>query len=135
MHQYNKYLREIKVCGAVLLNPAMDSVVLASPYNSKKSYNFPKGKIDQGETEIECACREVWEEIGYSIPHEDIKPRPLDTAGKITLFIVKNVPDDYAFETQTVKEIGDIKWFKIDEVLAASKKSGEISYVVLSVMK
>lgn len=77
----------------------MDSVVLASPYNSKKSYNFPKGKIDQGETEIEWACREVWEEIGYRIPPENIVSCPLNTAGKITLFIVKNVPDDYDFET------------------------------------
>ena len=77
----------------------MDSVVLASPYNSKKSYNFPKGKIDQGETEVECACREVWEEIGYSIPPEEIESRSLNTQGKFTLFIVKNVPDNYEFET------------------------------------
>lgn len=32
--------------------------------------DFPKGKADEGETDIECACREIGEEIGFNIkPH------------------------------------------------------------------
>lgn len=30
-------------------------------------YSFPKGKVNKGETGIDCAKREVWEEVGYDI--------------------------------------------------------------------
>ena len=35
-------------------------------YN-KTLYSFPKGKVNENEKPIDCAIREVWEEIGYDI--------------------------------------------------------------------
>ena len=34
---------------------------------TKTVYSFPKGKINQGENGLDCAVREVWEEVGYDI--------------------------------------------------------------------
>jgi 8-oxo-dGTP pyrophosphatase MutT (NUDIX family) len=35
-----------------------------------KKLDFPKGKSDEGETDVETAVREIGEEIGYNIrPH------------------------------------------------------------------
>lgn len=36
------------------------------------NYSFPKGKVNQNENEMDCAIREVWEEVGYDISR-DIK--------------------------------------------------------------
>lgn len=30
-------------------------------------YSFPKGKVNKNESGVECAIREVWEEVGYDI--------------------------------------------------------------------
>ena len=30
-------------------------------------YSFPKGKVNKNESGVECAKREVWEEVGYDI--------------------------------------------------------------------
>lgn len=34
-------------------------------------FDLPKGHVDPGETEIQCALREMWEETG--IPREDVR--------------------------------------------------------------
>ncbi len=34
---------------------------------SKRFYGFPRGKINEGETQLQCASREVWEEIGFDV--------------------------------------------------------------------
>jgi mRNA-decapping enzyme subunit 2 len=31
------------------------------------NYSFPKGKVNENEEGIQCAIREVWEEIGFDI--------------------------------------------------------------------
>jgi len=34
---------------------------------NKYNYGFPKGKINENESDIECAIREVYEEVGFNI--------------------------------------------------------------------
>jgi len=63
---FNEYANQIPVYGAILLNIQMDSIVLVMNYKCT-NYSFPKGKVNQNETGLQCAVREVWEEIGLDI--------------------------------------------------------------------
>lgn len=42
----------------------MDSVLVVMNYR-QTVYSFPKGKVNQNEDGVQCAIREVWEEVGY----------------------------------------------------------------------
>ena len=44
--------------GAVLLDDSMSNILLVQSYMAS-SWGFPKGKINQEEDPVVCACREV----------------------------------------------------------------------------
>jgi mRNA-decapping enzyme subunit 2 len=119
---YERYRGDITVCGAILLNAAMDKVVLVSSYNERalsghnNRFKFPRGKIDEGEPPISCAAREVWEEVGYPIDDKINEADVIRHRDHLILYIVKDVPEDYKFCTQTIREIGAIEWFRISEI-------------------
>lgn len=48
------------------MNETLDSVLLVMNYN-QTVYSFPKGKVNKNESGVDCAKREVWEEVGYDI--------------------------------------------------------------------
>lgn len=64
--EFHDYQSKIPVYGAILLNKTLDKVLLVMNYG-QTNYSFPKGKINQNESELVCAAREVWEEIGFPI--------------------------------------------------------------------
>jgi len=126
---YDKFLAykfSIPTCGAVLLNPAMDKCLMVRGWGSNsKSLGFPKGKMDAGETESECAAREVEEEIGVNIRDFIVEEdkvhfyrklgKDMNTAQgkwtqKNTLFIIQGISEETKFLTHTRKEISDIVW-------------------------
>ena len=55
---------ELKSCGVLILrgSPVKEFLLMKHP----KRWDLPKGHIDDGETEVECALREMWEETGIS---------------------------------------------------------------------
>ena len=64
--KFKIYKKKIPKIGAILLNATYTKVLIVS--NLENTYFvFPRGKINEGETELECAIREVNEEIGYDI--------------------------------------------------------------------
>ena len=59
-----------------------------------RPFGFPKGKIDEAETPITCAIREVWEEVGYDITgkinsNQLVKAENDDK--EVTLFVVRGI--------------------------------------------
>lgn len=42
----------------------------AGPFNRKMPWNIPKGHIEEGESEFECAVREFEEETGLEVPQD-----------------------------------------------------------------
>jgi mRNA-decapping enzyme subunit 2 len=61
---FSAYKSQIPVCGCILLNPEMTKVALVCSWKGK-SWGFPRGKINENETPIACAVREVFEETGF----------------------------------------------------------------------
>lgn len=84
--------------------------LLVKGWKSSASWGFPKGKINQLESERDCAVREVYEETGFDcghlLPHDSADYMELTMREqKIRLYIVPGVHPDTHFETLTRKEI------------------------------
>lgn len=129
------YKKRIPVRGAILLNEAMDSVLLVRGWHKSSAWMFPRGKINQGEDDLDCAIREVYEETGFNameaglIP-EDRALRHFEMSIKdqhVKLFVVPNVPMNTHFEPRTRKEIGKIQWYKLAELPGRKKRQGQDS--------
>lgn len=66
---FSDYITEIPVYGAILLNQALDKCLLVMNFRCT-NYSFPKGKVNENESGLFCAIREVWEEIGFDIQNQ-----------------------------------------------------------------
>jgi len=75
-HQdFKKYMASIPVYGALLMNQDMTKLVLVCNY-SGKSWMIPRGKMNEDESPIDCAIREVQEETGFNCRHLISKRTP-----------------------------------------------------------
>lgn len=125
--KFQQYKQEVPTCGAALLNSALTHVVLVRSWGSNARWGFPKGKLAKGETELACAIREVFEEVGFDMtPYTDSSTTfAIDSfvGGRYSkIFVVPNVPMDTAFVTKTRKEISHIQWVPLN-ILPDSPKA------------
>lgn len=124
---WKKYKLAVPTYGAIMLNDDLTHVVLAQSYWHKKSWGFPKGKVNEEEAAHRCAVREVYEETGYSIA-EKIDPNMYITKTindqECGLFLIPGVPMNTKFKPIAKFEIRDINWFSLD--LLPSSKSDPI---------
>lgn len=65
-------MRPVKSCGVIIFrrNPELSFLLMKHPHR----FDLPKGHVEEGETEIQCALRETWEETG--IPTEQVTLDP-----------------------------------------------------------
>ncbi|TID18887.1 hypothetical protein E2P81_ATG05861 [Venturia nashicola] len=128
--EFLAYKNRVPVRGAIMLNHAMDSVVMVRGWKSSSAWSFPRGKINKDEKDIDCAVREVYEETGYDIQAAGLVPQDEEHAKHIrkslrgqdiSLYVFRSVPEDTYFEPRTRKEIGKIDWFKIEHLPSLKK--------------
>jgi len=124
LEDWRDYKLAVPTYGAIILNHDLTQVLLVQGYNSRTSWGFPKGKVNEEEPPHLCAVREVYEETGYDIAQ---RINPKDYLSQVIndqtswLYLIHGVPDDTKFSPKTKKEIRDIKWFPIAS-LPSSKK-------------
>ena len=53
-------------CGAVVFRETEDGPVYLIICSLEGYYGFPKGHVEAGETELQAAAREIWEETGLN---------------------------------------------------------------------
>lgn len=124
---FMKYKMSIPTCGAILLNSNSTKVLLIKSWNGT-NWGFPKGKIDKDEEKLECAAREVLEEVGYDISEwvdPDLYIEHQWQEQTVRLYVVPGVPDDTVFQTRTKKEISEIAWHKIKDIPTTREDSGK----------
>ncbi|OQR94336.1 mRNA decapping enzyme [Achlya hypogyna] len=116
---FKAYQSQIPVVGGILLNPAKTKLILVRNWKGT-SWSLPRGKVNQGESDVECAKREVFEECGYAAPPSAINPKDYIeftmNQQRMRMYIITCVPDDFAFAPQTRKEISLIQWFEFDDL-------------------
>lgn len=110
-------MRNEKACGAVI---EQDGKILMI-FQNNGFWGFPKGHVEEGETEAETAVREIFEETGlWVVLNEenrfefsyDIKVKNIHKT--VVLFTAK-VVDDSKFKKQD-EEIAELRWVKREEV-------------------
>jgi mRNA-decapping enzyme subunit 2 len=107
--QYKKYKKNIVRCGGVLLNKKRDKILLVKSFNGNY-WGFPVGKINKEEKELDCAKREIFEEINYKVKKPKYKFKLTQNNIKYTLFLFENIEEYFPFSTNTFMEISEIKW-------------------------
>ena len=111
----------IKKCGIILWNHSKEKVFLVYGKKSSK-WGFPKGHMEENETEIETAEREFYEETGYKLKHQLNEKSEKYVIRNNIYFIVKlHSEDDLLQETKIIpdqKEIEKSHWFGINELLS-----------------
>ena len=116
-------MKSEKSCGAIVLSPDnTNRKVLLIKHENGGHWAFPKGHVEEGETEVETALREIKEETGLSTD--------LSTAYRKSVSyspapgIIKEVVYFIAFaHTETIEkqdaEVTDFAWMPFNEALQA----------------
>lgn len=114
---WKTYKQAVPTYGAILLDPTLQYCLLVQGYWLKSSWSFAKGKVNQDESPIACAIREVHEETSFDIegkidPDNFIEKKLNEQICR--LYIVTNISRDTQFNPQTRSEIRGISWFDVD---------------------
>lgn len=99
-----------------------DEILMVNRYKKpwKGAWNGVGGKIEGNETPLECIIREVQEETGISINHQQIKDQGVltwntfDAMGNGLHIFLITVADDYIYPTPRAVDEGILDWKKID---------------------
>ena len=106
-----------KSCGCIILK---DDKVLLVYEKSGKFWGFPKGHMEDGETEIQTALREVNEEVGLDVEIDETKKYTINYNIKnevnktVVLYIAKPINTDIKKQES---EIENIKWCNYAEAI------------------
>lgn len=105
-----------KACGGIIIKD--DKVLMV---NQVKGFTgFPKGHVEENETEIETAIREIKEETNidvelYENKKYKVKYRPNPSTDKEVIYFIGKVKNDENIKPQET-EVTSVIWVNIDEV-------------------
>ena len=110
-----------KSCGAVVYKNENDELMFLLVHQHNNHYSFPKGHVEEKETEIETALREIKEETNLDVELDT------DFRYQITYLVEqKNIMKDVVYFVATPKtfdlvsqegEIDECVWCSYEEVL------------------
>ncbi|CAE7169627.1 DCP2, partial [Symbiodinium microadriaticum] len=109
-------------CGAVILDEALQSCLMVQSHKSGLWF-FPSGKLEDGETEVNGAIREVWEETGLDLQgrvDERLYLKAFVTDNgrvvPVKLFVILRLPPQRGLKPQAKKEIAGISWIRNEKL-------------------
>ncbi|KAJ5629699.1 hypothetical protein N7528_003356 [Penicillium herquei] len=141
--EFLAYKTRVPVRGAILLNQDMDEVVLVKGWKKGANWSFPRGKINKGEKDLDCAIREVYEETGFDVRAANLVPEDDDVKyieismreQHMRLYVFRGVSRDTHFEPRTRKEISKIEWYKLSELPTLRKNKQDEGLAVANANK
>lgn len=124
-----------KSCGAIVVD---DGKVLLVKHNAGH-WDFPKGHVEEGETEFETAIREVKEETNIDIKIEKenryiTKYSPKENVMKTVIyFIGEKVGGE---DKPQIEEVSDVEWIDVNKAVEriTHQRSKEIMIQVIKDM-
>lgn len=108
-----------KSCGAVILKEESGNTLALIIKQHDNCWSFPKGHVEEGETEEETAIREIKEETNIDVEidnsfREVITYSPKEGVIKdVVLFVAKPITEEVILDP---KEVIDYKWINVKEL-------------------
>ena len=101
-----------KSCGAVIFTRMNNEIKYLLIRNLAGTYGFPKGHVEQGETEEQTALREVFEEVGLAVKLvsgfrcEDEHPIPQkeNTIKQIVYFLGEYSNQEFTYQKEELTD-------------------------------
>ena len=124
-----------KSCGAIVVD---DEKVLLVKHNAGH-WDFPKGHVEEGETEIETAIREVKEETNIDIKIEkenkyisEYSPKE-NVMKTVIYFVAEKVGGE---DKPQIEEVSDVEWLDVNKAVEriTHQRSKEIMMQVIKDM-
>ena len=110
-------MKQEKSCGCIVMNENNEILLV---HSNLGHWGFPKGHMEEGETEVETAKREVKEETNIDVEINEKyryvqKYSPKEEVMKeVVLFLAKNITNH---KEAQLEEISEVKWLKFDEAI------------------
>ena len=110
-------LKKEKSCGCIIIK---DKKVLLVFEKNRSFWGFPKGHMEDGETEIETALREVKEEVGLDVEIDKKRRYTLNYVigneiDKTTVLYIAKAKNEKIIMQES--EIENTKWCSFEEAL------------------
>ncbi|XP_038891421.1 mRNA-decapping enzyme subunit 2-like isoform X2 [Benincasa hispida] len=119
---FTSYKLRVPVTGGIILDETFERCLLVKGWKGS-SWSFPRGKKSKDEEDHACAIREVSEETGFDVTAFLIKEDFIEVMfgqQRVRLYIIAGVKNDTAFAPLTKKEISEIAWHRLDDLLPVS---------------
>ncbi len=114
-------MKKEKSCGSIIYKYSDNDLLFLVIKQTKGHYSFPKGHVEENETERETALREVKEETGFDISfvgdfRKVITYMPNDDVLKDVVFFLGNVIGGVLKAQE--EEVVEIKWLNYEDALS-----------------
>lgn len=110
-------MKQEKSCGCIVMNEKNEILLV---HHNVGHWDFPKGHMEVGETEIETAIREVKEETNIDVEVNEkyrytteYSPKE-DVMKEVVYFLAKNVNNN---KEAQLEEVSEVRWFNFDEAI------------------
>lgn len=110
--------------GAIVYKIKDDGIYILIEHMIQGHNTMPKGHIEEGESEVECATREIKEETNLDVTIDtsfsrDITYSPYpDIEKTCTYFIAELKEEEEKLKPQEC-EVNSLEWLKIDEAISS----------------
>lgn len=114
----------IKKCGIILYDIQNKKYFLVKGKKSNK-WGFPKGHMEEGESEIDTARREFYEETGYNLPFSSSMDKKYIVKNNIYFIVIIEHYNDLIQISEEIpdkNEIQELKWLSINDILSKNIK-------------
>ena len=110
-------MKKEKSCGCIVMNDKNEILLIL---HNAGHWDFPKGHVEDGETETQTAIREVKEETNIDVEVNEqyrystkYSPRE-DVVKEVIYFLAKNISDERKAQ---LEEVSEVKWFSIGDAI------------------
>jgi len=110
-------MKREKSCGCIVINDKNKVLLI---HHNAGHWDFPKGHMEEGETEIQTAIREVKEETNIDVEVNEkfryttkYSPKE-DVMKEVVYFLAKNISDN---KEAQLEEVSEVKWVNFEEAL------------------
>ena len=110
-------MKKEKSCGCIVINDKNEVLLI---HHNAGHWDFPKGHVEAGETEVQTAIREVKEETNIDVEVNQKYRYTTEYSPKegvmkeVVYFLAKNVNND---KEAQLEEVSEVKWFKFEEAI------------------